>query len=179
MRWWPYLASLRDLLFDRRHFRSIHTDTTSEQDPRSWPTDGLKNLFFDIDDTLQPHGGAVSLEALDKLNGLMEGHRVILLTNCSEARADKHREAIQGREGIELWPVGKKPDYKWLVGEMKKKGLKPEESAMYGDRPTTDLWMAWKAGFRRRCWVKAYGCSSPRSPALAWIQKFEWRTLET
>ena len=78
---------------------------------------------------------------------------------------------------FELWPVGWKPNIYAMKRKMKEENILASESTMVGDRPTMDLWMADRLGFKDVVWMVAYGRDRAWSGPLSWIQKLEWRRI--
>ena len=162
-----------------RGSRQWFTQIETQRDPRNWQFGNSKYFFFDIDDTLNAHGQGLKLELLEALkSSLPQEARVILLTNCSARRAREHQQCIQGSHlDVELWPVGIKPDYYWLLQALSLRGWNPRECALYGDRPTMDLYLAYQAGFASRVWVKFWGQQRAWKTPLQWTQNLEWALL--
>jgi ribonucleotide monophosphatase NagD (HAD superfamily) len=149
-----------------------------QSDIQQWTIEPQSHLFFDIDDTLNAHRLGLNEAIIEKLNKLtQQGKTVALLTNCSAARAQAHLSQLGHDSKIELWPVGRKPDYIWLTEAIAQRGWDPKDCAMFGDRPTMDLYVAYKASFGSRVWVKAWGINRPWRNPLQWIQNIEWFLL--
>ena len=144
-----------------------------------WEAFEAKHLFFDIDDTLNAHGQGLTEAICRWLDSHVDrGKTVVLLTNCSERRALQHQENLNIYAcRATLWPVGGKPDVKWLLASVSLKHWVPSDCAMIGDRPTMDMWMAKGAGFSERVWVKGWGAHRSSIAPLAWIQNIEWALL--
>jgi FMN phosphatase YigB (HAD superfamily) len=177
-KWSAYLRSLLVLCLFPQKAQCWVTEVELQRDCSKWSL-STPVLFFDIDDTLAEHGLGLSTALVLQLNEWVErGHRVILLTNCSEARAREHRSRREEWRGrFEIWPVGMKPNVRWMKAKMEAEAILPEECSMFGDRPTMDMWMAWQLGFARRVWVQAWGRSVDRKGVLGWLQKQEWKWI--
>ena len=175
-RYGAYFKALITLIFAPKNCRKWFTRHEPSQDLSNWEMGIQKYYFFDIDDTLNGHGqGLTQVLLTHLLQRVPQGSPVVLLTNCSKGRADRHRLQLQAFAGkIELWPVGMKPDYTWLRQALLLRGWEPADCAMFGDRPTMDLYMAYRAGFGCRVWVQAWGVGRPWRSPLQWIQNLEW-----
>lgn len=139
----------------------------------------FQHLFFDIDDTLNGDGLGLDKKVCDLLDKYSETHDVVLVTNCSSKRAQQHADNLNKFNcKAELWPVGKKPHYPWLKAEVENRGWSLDKSAMFGDRPTMDIWCAYKAGFAGRFWVKSWMQKSSPSGLTWYIKKWEWQQIK-
>jgi len=140
----------------------------------------FKVLFFDIDDTLNAHGLGLDESCCETLNNYAKSHFVVLLTNCSQKRAQEHGANLMRYQcNAELWPVGRKPNYKWLLTRVLERGWEPRQCAMYGDRPTMDLWCAYRAGFGARFWVQAWARKNKSKSMMDAIKRWEWRQMQS
>lgn len=91
LKWSCYFRSLLVLCFAPRVAQRWVTEVQLESNFSKWKL-STPVLFFDIDDTLAKHGAGLTSALVVQLNHWVdEGHRVILLTNCSEGRACEHR----------------------------------------------------------------------------------------
>ena len=178
LKWSCYFRSLLELRFAPQKAQLWVTEVQLELDCSRWIL-STPVLFFDIDDTLAKHGAGLSSALVLQLNHWVdEGHRVILLTNCSESRAREHRSRRERWGGrFEIWPVGMKPNVSWMRAKMAAEAIVPKDCSMFGDRPTMDMWMAWRLGFTCRIWVQAWGLSEDRKGLLGWLQKQEWKWI--
>jgi predicted HAD superfamily phosphohydrolase YqeG len=139
----------------------------------------FKILFFDIDDTLNAHGLGLNEACCELLNQYAKQYSVVLLTNCSQRRAEQHKENLSRFNcEAELWDVGKKPNHRWLRNRLSQKGWLPRNCAMFGDRPTMDLWCAYKAGFGGRFWVHSWAKKNPSNSMTERIKRWEWRQMQ-
>ena len=135
-------------------------------------------LFFDIDDTLNADQVGLDEACCKLLNRYAEQYSVVLLTNCSERRAEQHRENIKRYQcQAELWEVGNKPNYPWLKKMILKRGWSEKKCAMFGDRPTMDIWCAYKAGFGGRFWVKSWVRNNTSNSITKRIKRWEWKQM--
>lgn len=95
---------------------------------------GVRGLVIDVDGTLRPDGGEFPARILARLAGLGKRYRLVLLSNCSKKKAWHAME----RTGLPLVRA-RKP----LAGGFRKAfkilGLKPEETAVVGDRRFADI----------------------------------------
>lgn len=137
-------------------------------------------LFFDIDDTLNADKKGLDENCCELLNRYAKSHSVVLLTNCSGARADQHKEnLVRFKCQAELWDVGRKPNYLWLKSMVESRGWSVDNCAMFGDRPTMDLWCAYKAGFSGRYWVRSWVKHNTSNSITDKIKRWEWRQMKT
>lgn len=150
-----------------------------QKDPNAWALPDAQHLFFDIDDTLNGHRLGLTEELSRWFSSLKDrGYNVVLLTNCSAARAEQHARRLERWPcGAELWPVGGKPDWRWVEQQLTARAWSVEACAMFGDRPTMDLWMAYRLNFSERIWVRAWGVERRYWRPLTWIQGLEWCLL--
>jgi ribonucleotide monophosphatase NagD (HAD superfamily) len=181
MRLLLYVSSLFQLIFRPSHFyKNVITSIEDQTNISQWKIWG-KHLFFDIDDTLGVHRGGLNADICHSLDLLAEnGKSVHLLTNCSHHRAEDHQRRLEEFScKAELWTHGMKPNYHWLRREIEQRDMLLSDCCFFGDRPTMDLWMAFKAGFGYRVWVTGWRELSPEGKGpLGWIQSIEWKALE-
>jgi predicted HAD superfamily phosphohydrolase YqeG len=177
-KWLCYVRALAELVSGRGH--QWFTRIEEQSEIKLWPALEAGHLFFDIDDTLNAHRQGLTKEICCWLNDQMaQGKTVVLLTNCSESRAEEHRQRLLEHDcQAELWPVGAKPDVVWLKKSIDLNGWLVSDCAMYGDRPTMDMWLAMRAGFSERIWVKGWGKNRRYRHPLSWIQGLEWYLLK-
>jgi predicted HAD superfamily phosphohydrolase YqeG len=176
-KWFGYARALLELSLGKSQHWVTHIE--HHDDLEGWEPFRSVHLFFDIDDTLNVHRKGLTEKICCWLDDhVTRGKTVVLLTNCSEKRAQEHRERLlQYGCRAELWPVGGKPDVTWLLSCIHERSWSPSDCAMVGDRPTMDMWLAMKAGFSERIWVKSWGARRCYQHPLTWIQGLEWRLL--
>lgn len=177
MNFYYYTLSLVDLLKSKGSGWATHiVETVQEAEPE---LSNFRALFFDIDDTLNAHGLGLDEICCKWLNQVSETHSTILLTNCSQKRADQHMRNLKKFQcQAELWDVGKKPNYVWLKSMIEQRGWAVNECAMFGDRPTMDLWCAYQAGFAGRFWVRSWGRKNISNAITEKIKRWEWRQIQ-
>lgn len=134
---------------------------------------GITLLVFDLDDTLTVAKGPLTSSTRELLGFLKRsGFSVSILTNSREKRATVIAKDLAS-DGI---PVVTGP-YKPLVGGLRRTlalhNTKPEHAAMIGDRVSTDMWGAQRAGLKKRILLtRPYpGASSPSQRFLRGAEK--------
>ena len=137
-----------------------------------------KHFFFDIDDTLNTNKAGLNSEVCDLLNQIAQQGDVVLLTNCSQKRKKAHQLNLQKFQcSAQLWDVGKKPNFKWFKSKLIEKKWQDIDCAFFGDRPSMDLWMAYKANVKKIILVEGFTKKS-RFGLIHLIRKIEsWLIL--
>jgi HAD superfamily phosphatase (TIGR01668 family) len=107
---------------------------------------GIKGLILDLDSTIiAPKSAFISEEALEWLTRARQKfHVAVASNNKNEVYLDKVREML----GIKIVGRAKKPSRKAFHQLMAEFALKPEEIAVIGDRPLTDIWGGRRAGMK-------------------------------
>jgi len=105
-------------------------------------SDGIKGLMFDLDNTLMaPHSGQLTADISEWLEKVKENFKIAILSNNPhECYIEKAAEEI----GCPAYGKAGKPDVKAAVIALKEMDLLPEQVAMVGDRPLTDIWVGQK-----------------------------------
>ncbi|MBR5647474.1 YqeG family HAD IIIA-type phosphatase [Candidatus Saccharibacteria bacterium] len=129
----------------------FHADKKFERfedvSPEFLKSQGIKLLLCDLDNTLRLHS---EKEPADELADWIEdckkaGIQIVIVSNNGRKKMmQKFCEPI----GVDcVWWAGK-PISKKLTEAREERGFKPEETAMLGDKITTDVWAAKFAGIR-------------------------------
>lgn len=115
--------------------------------PEFLKKEGIKLLLCDLDNTLRLHS---EKEPADELADWIEdckkaGITIMIVSNNGRKKMmQKFCEPI----GVDcVWWAGK-PLSKKLTEARESRGFKPEETAMLGDKITTDVWAAKFAGIK-------------------------------
>ena len=121
-------------------------DTIYDIDYENLYNDGVRALFFDIDNTMS---GYEEENPSEKLNEFVKklremGFSVSVLSNAKAGRSKHFAEYLNADfEGHAL-----KPRRKGFVSLAERLGVKPCEVAMIGDQLFTDIWGANRYGCR-------------------------------
>lgn len=131
--------------------------------------DGIKGLILDLDSTLvAPRSGQLTPEAAAWLKSARTQFKMAVVSN------NKRDEYVRQTQALLAMPVvgrAAKPSRKVLLKVIQSLGLKPEETALVGDRPLTDIWGGHRAGMKT---VLVYPLKTMQEPS--WITFF--RKLE-
>lgn len=113
------------------------------------------------------------------LNEVAAHKSIVLITNCSKYRRRMHQSILKKyRCKAEIWAVGKKPNYRWIRSQIDDRGWELNECAMFGDRPTMDLWFARRAGFSKVIWVTGFANSRKIDSLVDYIRLFERKLMK-
>lgn len=117
---------------------------------------GIKLFVFDVDDTIAEHMGVIPTKSLDMLDELMKkGYKVAILTNCGQKRRREISIIFNSRK-IYIEPTNLKPSPIGYLKICKQFLIKPENSAMIGEKIGTDMYGAYLAGYKDRVLVKPF-----------------------
>lgn len=146
----------------------IFLDNIYEIDTEKLKNYGIKAFIFDIDNTLVPYSTAV---ADDKLKNWISELKVqdfelFLASNNSEERVRIFAKSVE----CDFIPNACKPLGFKIKKQLKKLGIKPNETVLVGDQLFTDIWCA-KLMEMRSILVK------PISDMEGWFVKFK-RNIE-
>ncbi|GBF22890.1 HAD superfamily (Subfamily IIIA) phosphatase [Candidatus Gastranaerophilus sp. (ex Termes propinquus)] len=103
---------------------------------------GIKGIFFDLDSTLmKSKSGAFTEKTSSFLEALSQNFQVAIITNNKDkAYIEKVSKACKCLPcAVLVFCDAKKPDTKVLNDMFKSFALAPEECALVGDRPLTDI----------------------------------------
>jgi len=116
----------------------IYVDNIFEIDLEYLKKKGIKGLFFDIDNTLEPYATPKpSSKTIDFFNNLIQkGFKVGIISNARLVRAELFCENLN----IDYVGKAQKPSKRGYDLLSKKMGIKKNEAAMIGDQLFTDIW---------------------------------------
>ena len=98
---------------------------------------GIKALFFDLDSTLmKSKSGKFSFQTAQFLNDLKTNFILAIISNNSNM---EYIKKAQSQTDIPVYSKAKKPNTRILLKACRELGLAPEEVAMVGDRPLSDI----------------------------------------
>ena len=104
---------------------------------------GIKNLFFDVDNTIIPYTlDKVSSKEIELFNSLKKDFNLIIVSNSNSSRVNSIIEDL----GITGYTSSMKPLNK-TYNKIKKK-YNTSESIFIGDQFMTDVWGAHKNNFK-------------------------------
>lgn len=100
---------------------------------------GVKGFIFDLDNTLMaPNTGVFTEEIKAWLDELMKEFKVAIVSNNPIPSYEKKvREIVN----MPIYFKAGKPSRKFVCQALKELGISPNEAAMVGDRPLTDIWV--------------------------------------
>lgn len=111
---------------------------------------GIRGLFFDIDNTLEPYSTVSPSEKLsDWLNELIgEGFAVGILSNAKKERITGFVSGFPDgiREQVRFVYGAAKPSKKGFLKLCAQAGVEPGQAAMVGDQLYTDIWGGNRSG---------------------------------
>lgn len=106
---------------------------------------GIQGFIFDLDNTLMaPHAGILDAKMQAWLATLkVEGFQCVVVSN------NKRAQYVQAVEKVLDFPIignAKKPRRKYLRQALRMMNLMPQQIAVVGDRPLTDIWGGQRLG---------------------------------
>ncbi len=105
---------------------------------------GIRALFFDLDSTVMKSKSAkFSFKTLQFLNDLRSNFKVIILTNNKKA---SYIEKVKSQTDIPVYSNAKKPSVNMFLRACRDLNIEPNNVAMIGDRPLSDILVGIKAG---------------------------------
>ncbi len=105
---------------------------------------GVKALFFDLDSTLmKSKSGKFSFRMLQFLNDLKTNFKLAIISNNKNLEYIKQ---AQSQVDIPIYYRAKKPDTLILLNACRDLEVSPQNSAMIGDRPLSDILAGVRAG---------------------------------
>lgn len=118
------------------HVNEIDLDVLKEK--------GVKGFVFDLDNTIMaPHAGELTEDMQEWLTEVQKDFTVAVVSN------NRHAEYIKQVAGLldfKIYGKANKPRRKILRKAIKEMDLEPEQIAMVGDRPLTDIWVGKRIG---------------------------------
>ncbi len=101
-------------------------------------------LFFDLDSTImKSKSGKFAFRTLQFINDLRTNFKVAIITNNKKR---SYIKKVCSQTDIPVYSDAKKPDTKVLLKACKDLNVYPEDVAMIGDRPLSDILGGKKAG---------------------------------
>lgn len=98
---------------------------------------GIKGLFFDLDSTLmKSKSGKFSFQTLQFLNDLRTNFIIAIISNNSNM---EYIKKAKSQIDIPIYARAKKPNTRILLKACRELNLQPEQVAMIGDRPLSDI----------------------------------------
>ena len=105
---------------------------------------GIQGLFFDLDSTLmKSKSGKFSFQTMQFLNDLKTNFKLAIITNNSNVN---YINKAKSQTDIPIYFEAKKPNPDVLLRACKDFNLHPQDVAMIGDRPLSDILGGYKAG---------------------------------
>ena len=106
--------------------------------------DNIKGLIFDLDNTLMPPKSGVYPEDIANwLESLKGEFKIAILSNNKEK---KYVQDAGEKAGCIAYESAQKPRRKAALNALKDLDLMPEQVAMIGDRPLTDILVGQRLG---------------------------------
>ncbi len=98
---------------------------------------GIKGLFFDLDSTLmKSKSGKFAFKTVQYLNDLRTNFKLAIITNNKNKT---YIEKTKSQIDVPVYSEAKKPDTEVLLKACFDLGLNPQQVAMIGDRPLSDI----------------------------------------
>jgi hypothetical protein len=105
---------------------------------------GIKGLIFDLDNTIMaPRTGTLSGDVEEWLKNVKEDFKIAVVSNN---RKENYIENAAKVIGCPVYGKAKKPRTGTIRVTLSQMGLKPQEVAIVGDRPLTDIWVGKRLG---------------------------------
>ncbi len=101
--------------------------------------DGITSLFFDLDNTLMPpRSGKLQYDIAQWLEVVKETFQIVVLSNNPHF---DYMEKVAEELNCPVYAKARKPDTYIALKALKENNILPQETAMIGDRPLTDIWV--------------------------------------
>ncbi|HEY9714071.1 MAG TPA: YqeG family HAD IIIA-type phosphatase [Chroococcales cyanobacterium] len=108
--------------------------------------DGIRGLIFDLDSTLlAPRSGQLTEETKQWLDRARAMFKVAVVSNNKK---DLYIQQAQEHLAMPVLGRAAKPSTKLFFRVLEDFACKPEEVAVIGDRPLTDVWGGQRAGMK-------------------------------
>ena len=105
---------------------------------------GIKALFFDLDSTLmKSKSGKFSFQTIQFLNDLKANFKLAIITNNSNIN---YIEKAKSQTDVPIYFQARKPNTRVLLKACKDLKVNPQNVAMIGDRPLSDILGGERAG---------------------------------
>ena len=108
--------------------------------------DGIRGLIFDLDSTLvAPHAGVLTEEVTEWLTRARAKFKVAVVSNNTR---DPYIQQVQSILDMHCIGCAAKPSTKAFMQVLEMFAMAPQEVAVVGDRPLTDVWGGQRAGMK-------------------------------
>lgn len=98
---------------------------------------GIKALFFDLDSTLmKSKSGKFAFRTLQFINDLKSNFKIAIITNNKNPN---YISKAKSQTDIPIYSDAKKPNTKVLLKACSDLSVSPDQTAMIGDRPLSDI----------------------------------------
>ncbi len=127
-----------------RLYPKAYVDSIFHIDYKKLHKDGIKNIVFDIDNTLVPYTEKKPTEKIIKLFSNLQkiGFKVCLLSNNKKERVELFNEGLMLKA---VYKAGK-PSSKGINKMLSMLNANPNETALIGDQIFTDVWCGNRKG---------------------------------
>lgn len=125
---------------------TYHAKNIFDVDVTFYALQGIKNLFIDLDNTLDSYRSLIPNErALDLIKKLQEHqYRVLIVSNNHGPRVEGYAKTL----GVDFIHSARKPFAFKFIRYMKEHQLAPQETILIGDQLLTDVLAAKRAKIR-------------------------------
>ena len=129
---------------------------------------GIELLLLDLDNTLAPY---TAMQPTVRLRNWVDalrraGIEPFIFSNSRGMRAEAFSKALL----VDFIARARKPDTRFLLQVLAKKGVAPENAALVGDQIYTDVWCARRAGVLAVA-VEPLNLSNPLYRARYWAEQ--------
>ncbi len=101
--------------------------------------EGITSLFFDLDNTLMPpKSGKLQDDIAQWLEVVRQTFQVVVLSNNPHF---DYMEKVAEELSCPVYAKARKPNTSIALKALKEHNILPQETAMIGDRPLTDIWV--------------------------------------
>jgi uncharacterized protein len=137
--------------------------------------DGVQGIIFDLDSTLvAPHSGVLTDEVATWLETARARFKLAVVSNN---KRHSYMETVKDILDMPLIFFAAKPSRKGFDKALEFLQLPPEQVAVVGDRPLTDVWGGQRAGMKT---VLVWPLKSMNEPAWkTFFRKLERLTIKT
>ena len=105
---------------------------------------GIKALFFDLDSTLmKSKSGKFSFKTVQFLNDLKTNFKLAIITNNKNFN---YINKAKSQTDIPIYYAAAKPNTDVMLTACRELSVDPQDVAMIGDRPLSDIWGGIRAG---------------------------------
>ena len=105
---------------------------------------GIKALFFDLDSTLmKSKSGKFSFKSVQLVSDLKTNFKLAIITNNKNFN---YINKAKSQTDIPIYYAAAKPNTDVMLTACRDLSIKPQDVAMIGDRPLSDIWGGIRAG---------------------------------